>query len=59
MFIALPFFHPSVCSKVFLEATLVLLKLSMVVGTHVALCLTEPDFLRRFFCGSKYDPKMT
>ena len=48
MFIALPFFHPSVCSKVFLEATLVLLKLSMVVGTHVALCLTARFFEKIF-----------
>ena len=39
--------YPSFCPEVFLELAgigCLVLKLRMVLGTHVVLCMTEPEF---------------
>ena len=42
---------PSFCSEVFLELALYfILELNMVLGAHVVLCMTDPDFLKITFC---------
>ena len=42
---------PSFCLVVFLEfAIQFLLKLNMVLGAHVVLCMAEPYFLQILFC---------
>ena len=42
---------PFFCSEVFLELALYFfLELSMVLGAHVVLCMTQPDILKIMFC---------
>ena len=51
--------HPSICPSVSLEFFLELylrffLNFSMVLETHMKLCVTEPDFLGKYFLPQKF-----
>ena len=51
---------PSFCSEVFLELTLqFFLELNMVLGAHVVLRMTEPDFLKIMFFPQNGENKPT
>ena len=40
---------PFFCSEVFMELVLFFCELNMVLGAHVALCMTGPDFFKKMF----------